>query len=334
MLTRSGVGLICLAQFTESKLGKTGLTVTVNVYRVLTDGTSSTVLSNQAAFAVGQGVYGFLVPAASNTTGGLIVCVFSTATTTVDRREIVSGWVVELPAPSDVIAWRGATPNNLVSNRVDSCVGAITDNTITANSIASGAITSAKIADDAITAAKIAAGAITAVEAPALANLDAAVSGIASSILSTVIGSLTVAQRLSLLDLAITSIPASSDWTNTERSQIRQRLGVDGTTATPTATPSLSTLTAANIWGHTTRSLTDKEGFKLASDGLDQISADIPNGVATTFRGRLMQLWGRFFNRVERTSNQIITYRPGGTTPNTTQSWSESGATENVGEAT
>jgi hypothetical protein len=67
---------------------------------------------------------------------------------------------------ADVREWLGGAPLALASQRVQALMAAVT----------AGLIDSTALADDAITAAKIAAGAITASEAPALANLDVAVS--------------------------------------------------------------------------------------------------------------------------------------------------------------
>lgn len=68
----------------------------------------------------------------------------------------------------------------------------------------------------------------------------------------------------------------------------------------------------------------------LASTGLDNIAADVPNGVASTFRGRLMQLWARFFYRHRRTAAAIETYRADGSTLNTTQPYTSGGSVDNV----
>ncbi len=61
-----------------------------------------------------------------------------------------------------------------------------------------------------------------------------------------------------------------TDWTTTERNQIRYRLGVDGTTSVPaTNTPNLGDMGitqagADKVWITTTRSITDKAGFTIA----------------------------------------------------------------------
>lgn len=76
-----------------------------------------------------------------------------------------------------------------------------------------------------------------------------------------------------------------------------------------------------------------KTGYALSSTGLDQISSATPNGVASTFATKLMQLWARFFGRVTRDSDEIKTYSGDGTTVATTQTYTASGSDEDVGAA-
>lgn len=109
-------------------------------------------------------------------------------------------------------------------------VGTLEAGAVTAASIASNAITSAKIATDAIGGAQIAAGAITSSEAPALANLDAAVSSrlaagsytapptaaaIADSVwdetASDHVGSGSTGEKLSRLDASVSSRAVAGD---------------------------------------------------------------------------------------------------------------------------
>ncbi len=74
-------------------------------------------------------------------------------------------------------------------------------------------------------------------------------SGIADEVWSTDQTSYTTANTFGYnLDAQVSSVgggPGGTDWTTTEKNQIRYRLGVDGTSAVPTATPDLSTFDAA-----------------------------------------------------------------------------------------
>lgn len=79
------------------------------------------------------------------------------------------------------------------------------------------------------------------------------------------------------LDSQISQISVSgvSDWTLDERKQIRHRLGVDGTSVAPSATPSLAM--EANVEGHMTASLTayDPPTKEELEDELDGVESAI-----------------------------------------------------------
>lgn len=83
--------------------------------------------------------------------------------------------------------------------------------------------------------------------------------------------------------------------------------------------------------------VSDKAGFKLASDGLDSVATTAPTGPAANFREMIVQTWRRFFKRSTRTysggTQQIVTYADNGTTPVTTQTISDDGTTETQGVA-
>lgn len=87
----------------------------------------------------------------------------------------------------------------------------------------------------------------------------------------------------------------------------------------------------ANVGGPTTAvNLSATTVKDISATGLDLISASVPNGVASTFVGKAMQLWGRFFLRCRKDSDEIFTYRADGTTINTTQTYTSSGADDDV----
>lgn len=88
MLEQISNNLIYHAFFTASKTGKTGLTVTVDVYRVKGDGTFSTLLTNQSAVETGGGHYHYILPAASNTVEGDYKVTFKTSDGTVDVQHL------------------------------------------------------------------------------------------------------------------------------------------------------------------------------------------------------------------------------------------------------
>lgn len=80
--------------------------------------------------------------------------------------------------------------------------------------------------------------------------------------------------------------------------------------------------------------LTDKTGFKLASDGLDSIATTAPAGVASNFREMMVQLWRRFFKKVVISTTDVKTYADDGTTVLTTQPRTETSTTQTQGAAT
>lgn len=80
--------------------------------------------------------------------------------------------------------------------------------------------------------------------------------------------------------------------------------------------------------------VSDKTGFKLASDGLDSIAVTAPSGVATTFPGMVVQTWRRFFRKATRTATELKTYADNGSTVVTTQAVTDDGAgNETMGAA-
>jgi len=77
---------------------------------------------------------------------------------------------------------------------------------------------------------------------------------------------------------------------------------------------------------------TAAESVKLAADGLDAIPIDAPDGVATTFRGMIVQTWRRFFCRATRSDSELKTYLDDDTVA-TTQAISIDGSDEEQGAA-
>lgn len=85
-----GVALDFFAFYTAGKLGVTGLNVSCTVRD-----RAGTVLANaQTATEIGGGLYRYTLAAGSNTVEGECIAVFTTATTTVDQRDIPALWVV------------------------------------------------------------------------------------------------------------------------------------------------------------------------------------------------------------------------------------------------
>lgn len=84
-----GEALLFTALFIESKVGKTGLTVTVDVYR-----NGVKVIDNQAATEQAGGLYSYDLASGSNNAAGRYTAIFKTATSTVDQQQVASHFIV------------------------------------------------------------------------------------------------------------------------------------------------------------------------------------------------------------------------------------------------
>ena len=83
------------AMYVASKVGKTGLTVTVDVYRVNTSATATQVVTGASATEVGGGLYLYQLASGTVTVEGEYVALFKTSDTTVDVRHIPAIWAVQ-----------------------------------------------------------------------------------------------------------------------------------------------------------------------------------------------------------------------------------------------
>ena len=89
-IEQQGNAITFYAFFTESKVGKTGLTVTLDVYRNDTE-----IVTAGSATEVGDGLYKYQLAAGSVNAEGHYIAVFKTATTTVDYQHIPALWVID-----------------------------------------------------------------------------------------------------------------------------------------------------------------------------------------------------------------------------------------------
>ena len=93
-LEQTGVALTFYAFYVATKQGVTGLTVTVDVWRVNTSASPTQVVTAGSATAVGGGLYLYQLASASVTVEGEYVAIFKTASTTPDQQHIPAIWVV------------------------------------------------------------------------------------------------------------------------------------------------------------------------------------------------------------------------------------------------
>jgi len=88
-IEQQGNPLTFVAFFTEARTGRTGLTVTTDVFR---NGTQ--IITAASATAIGGGAYSYTLASGDVTAEGLYLAVFKTATATVDQQHIPSLWTV------------------------------------------------------------------------------------------------------------------------------------------------------------------------------------------------------------------------------------------------
>ena len=135
MLEQTGVALVFYAHFVETKVGKTGLTVTVDVYR---NGTE--IVTAGSATEVGDGLYKYELASGSNNAEGEYICVFKTATSTVDQQHIPALWVVNKAGVENLNAALGDVPTNA---ELATALGTADDAVLAAVAAVPAAITSA-----------------------------------------------------------------------------------------------------------------------------------------------------------------------------------------------
>jgi hypothetical protein len=93
-LENTGVALTFYAFYVATKQGVTGLTVTVDVWRVNTSASPTQVVTAGSATAVGGGLYLYQLASASVTVEGEYIAIFKTTSSTPDQQEIPAIWVV------------------------------------------------------------------------------------------------------------------------------------------------------------------------------------------------------------------------------------------------
>lgn len=89
-----GAPITCVAHFTKARLGFTGLTVLVNVWRIAVGGALTHLITDAAATEIAQGAYFYELAGASTGVEGMYLFIFSTAEPSADQREIIAGWSV------------------------------------------------------------------------------------------------------------------------------------------------------------------------------------------------------------------------------------------------
>jgi len=94
MLEQQGNSLTFYAFFVASKIGKTGLTVTVDIWEIQKDGTATEIVTGASATEIGDGLYRYLLTSGSVDAEGEYIAAFKTADASVDQQHIPALWVV------------------------------------------------------------------------------------------------------------------------------------------------------------------------------------------------------------------------------------------------
>ena len=106
---RRFVAVRLTAAFRAAKVGKSGLTVTVDVYELGDDGSVGSIVTGASATEVGSsGVYTYLLAGASVDVNGQYIGVFKTSDGTVDQQHEYSAvstpnWIEEIKAKTDTL---------------------------------------------------------------------------------------------------------------------------------------------------------------------------------------------------------------------------------------
>lgn len=95
MIEKINTSVIFYGHYTESGVSKTALTVTINVYEVTRSGVTTQIVTNGTCTEIGNGLYQYLLSAASVDASAEYVGVCHTAITTVDCQDIPAIWVVD-----------------------------------------------------------------------------------------------------------------------------------------------------------------------------------------------------------------------------------------------
>ena len=221
------------AFYVSSKQGVTGLTVTVDVYKVDTSGTSSSIVTAGSATAIGGGLYTYRLTSGNTSGEGEYIAIFKTASTSPDQQHIPAIWVVNKagveyldaqvtsrldPAgitslQSDVTAIKTPVTTNLdaaISSRLPTSGYTAPDNTsigtiLTRTDVA----TSTRLAPAGITSLQ---SDVTAIKTPVTTNLDATISSRLPTSGYTAPDNTSIGTILGRVDVATSTRLASSSY--------------------------------------------------------------------------------------------------------------------------
>jgi len=260
MLEQVSTSVKFLAFFTASKTGKTGLTVTVDLY----DPSGSQIVTGGSATAIGGGLYSYVL-STNNSAEGEYAAIFKTTDSTVDAQHIPSLWVLGRAGVENLdaaVSSRSTLTAAQVNTEADTALADVgLTSTITGRI---DAATSTRLAAADYTAPS-AAPTVTAIRqemdsnSTKLANLDASISSrLADADYAAPTSAPTVADIRAELAVELGRLDAS----------VSSRLAGSSYTA-PTTPPTAAEITTA-VWA-----AADKTGYSLTSAERTAIAAAV-----------------------------------------------------------
>jgi len=359
MLSQTSQAITFDAFYTNSKVGATGLTVTVDVYRGAT-----LVVTAGSATEVGGGLYTYTLASGSVTTAANYRAVFKTSGT-VDQQWIPSLWVCGENWVQNCDASVATATTNIATLQTSATAiktqtdkltftsaGKVDANTLQWNSITTVALPNSgkvavTLASSDVTGnlpanvtqiAGQTASAAAGVTFPAAIGTSTysggAISGITGTTLPAVVPSLAQIQAGLPTDTTIqadvTASLTAQGYTSTRGAKL-DNLDAAVSTRSTYAGGAVASVTAPVTAG----TVTDKSGYALSATGLDSVSiADVTSDAdgRSTLPKMLRSLFNRFFNSTTQTATQQIVHNDSGTATNT-MTVSDNGTTATKGKS-
>jgi hypothetical protein len=102
MIECSGNSIGFYVFYTASKVGKTGLTVTIDVWERVKGGSTAEIVTGGSATEIGDGIYEYVLASGSVDATGEYLAVFKTADATVDQKHIPAVWSINRGGIADI----------------------------------------------------------------------------------------------------------------------------------------------------------------------------------------------------------------------------------------
>ena len=271
MLEQVSTSVKFLAFFTASKTGKTGLTVTIDIY----DPSGSQIVTGGSATAIGGGLYAYTL-STNNSAEGEYAAIFKTTDSTVDSQHIPSLWVLGRAGVENLnaaVSSRSTLTAAQVNAEADTALSDVGLTTTITGRIDQAISTRLAAADY---TAPSAAPTVTAIRqemdsnSTKLSNLDATVSSrLASSGYTAPTSAPSVADIRTELAVELGRLDAS----------VSSRLAGSSYTA-PTTPPTAAEITTA-VWA-----AADKTGYSLTSAERTAIAAAVESSILNEADGQ------------------------------------------------